>query len=101
MLNTNNINFNNNNNSNGETYKPKRSYIPSPFPKSFFENSTKTDEFVKTPINAHSINNVERNYIPSPYRQVKTYQINPQTEYVLQTSQNAINNAISLMNGGI
>ena len=94
MLNTNNINFNNN--SNGETYTPKRSYIPSPFPKSFFENSTKTDEFVKTPINAHSINNVERNYIPSPYRQVKTYQ-----EYVLQTSQNAINNAISLMNGGI
>lgn len=98
MLNTNNINFNSNN---SEAYMPKRSYIPSPFPKSFFENANKTDEFVKTPINASSINKVEHNYIPSPYRQVKIYQINPQTEYVLQTSQNAVNNAIALMNGGI
>ena len=56
---------------------------------------------MKTPINAHSINKIEHNYIPSPYRQVKIYQINPQTEYILQTSQNAVNNAIALMNGGI
>lgn len=98
MHNINNINPINNNNN--EIYPSKRSYIPSPFPKSFFENTTKSDEYIKTPINAQSINKVEYSYIPSPYRQIKVYEINPQTEYVLQSSQNAINQAVSLMNGG-
>ena len=97
MLNINNTNFTNNNK---ETSTVKRSYIPSPFPKSFFENTTKSDEYIKTPIKAQSINKVEHSYIPSPYRQVKVYEVNPKTEYVLQSSQNVINHAISLMNGG-
>ncbi len=98
MNNINNINLTNTNKN--EIYNSKRSYIPSPFPKSFFENSTNNDEYIKTPINAQSINKIEHNYIPSPYRQIKIYEINPQTEYVLQNSQDAINHAISLINGG-
>lgn len=99
MLETNNLNLTNNS-LNSEIQTPKRTYIPSPFPKSFFDDTTKSDEYVKTQINAKSINDNQHNYLPSPYRQVKVYQVNPQTEYVLQSSQNVINRAISLMNGG-
>lgn len=97
MHNINNINLTNNNNN--EMYAIKRTYIPSPFPKSFFKD-TKSDEYIKTPINAQSINKTQHNYIPSPYRQVKVYEINPQTEYVLQNAQIANARAIALMNGG-
>lgn len=98
MLEMNNLNLINNS-LNSEIQTPKRTYIPSPFPKSFFENTTKSDEYVKKSINAKSINDNKHNYLPSPYRQVKDYQVNPQTEYILQSSQNVINHAVSIMNG--
>lgn len=98
MLETNNLNLINKS-LNSEIQTPKRTYIPSPFPKSFFEN-TKSDEYIKTPIKAESINDNQHNYIPSPYRSVKTYQVNPQTEYVLQNAEIANARAISLMSRG-
>ncbi len=105
MLNINNLDsFDNYNTNNTQMIQKPRTYIPSPFPSSFFNEPDK-DEYIKTPqtentsINAGAIGKTQHNYMPSPYRTVKQYEINPQTEYVLQNAQIANARAISLMNG--